>query len=416
MNISAPQYGNIRRPISKGLYVNAFLLLLTVVIAITPVLNRNLPKLIYIGIILLWYIEVFFSRRKPTYKAPNLAIPLFIWFCWELLLKVVGFSTAEIGNYFLVMCFFDLVYKSSYILQHYPARWRHLLLRIIQIIVLLNILDNIYLGHTIENIHYYIYDAPDDYINLNVAQTEFYNMLVYYIGICAYLLRTDHKFIHRAIDLIALSCSYYFMLSFEARTTSLTLSILLLLAMFIFSIKKRATRIVVLSFVAIVFIVIIGSEFDWLVAVLPERVSLRFTALSKESLGSSDYTSRTVLLWNNINTMFSSLSSFIFGVGNHLGSKYSSLIGQHSTITDYMAKYGCIGLAFIIFFFTRILKIFKAAVSNRNDSVLVYSFILIFITASILSNTFGAATAATGFVGLALLINSTNTTSNGCYK
>ena len=152
-------------------------------------------------------------------------------------------------------------------------------MRIIQIVVLLNILDNIYLGHTIENIHYYIYDAPDDYINLNVAQTEFYNMLVYYIGICAYLLRTDHKFIHKVIDLVALFCSYYFMLSFEARTTSLTLSILLLLVMFIISIKKRATRILFLSFVAIVFIVIIGSEFDWLVAVLPERVSLRLTAL-----------------------------------------------------------------------------------------------------------------------------------------
>ena len=85
MNISAPQYGNICRPISKGLYVNAFLLLLTVVIAITPVLNRNLPKLIYIGIILLWYIEVFFQGENRPIRPPT----------W-LFLCLSGFA----GNYY----------------------------------------------------------------------------------------------------------------------------------------------------------------------------------------------------------------------------------------------------------------------------------------------------------------------------
>lgn len=416
MSISAANRGSLSKPISIGLYVNVILLLLSVIIAVTPALGRNLPKPLYIGIILLWYAEIFISHRKAAYKAPNLAIPLFLWFCWELMLKIVGFSTAEIGNYFLLLCFFDLVYKSSYILQHYPARLRLSLLRIIQIVILANVLNNIYLGVTIENIHYYIYDAPDEYMNLNVAQTEFYNMLIYYIGICAYLFVTDRTYRYKALDLAALFASYYFMWNFETRTTSLTLSVLLLLLMAIYSVRKRPTRILLTSCAALIVVAIVSTEFDWLLVILPERVALRLTALSSEALGSSDYTSRATLLLNNINTMFSSLTNFVFGAGNHLGSQYTSIIGQHSALTDYMAKYGCIGLGFIILFFAKIRKTFRLAVSNRGDSILVRSFLWIFFAASVLSNSFKAETAATAFIALSLLLNSQNTNSYGSGK
>lgn len=391
---------------------NKIVLFVTVLISVTPILNQQFSKIIWSILIALWYIVVACERRNQRFHYFSFSCLILIWILWEITLKVFGFSSASIGNYFLLITFFDMIIKSLYVQQYYSNKEKRILLRLIQIIIAVNIISNIYVGYIYSNIHYYVYFYPEQYLNLNVAQTEFYNMLAFFIGANFFLVQKEKNKICKVFDVFLIILSYYFILNFETRTTSLIMSFILILLIIInrnpSKLRKILKTILFITFFSSIFLI----EFDFIIRYLPERVAVRISAvINHDTFINSEYTSRVGLFFNGVRTMFSSLPNFIFGVGNHLGSDYSSIIGQHSLISDYMAKYGLLGLLFLLYFFSSIKKVFCNLKTNHFVSEYNKIVIFVFIIISFLSNSFRSETAVVVFLILSAINESAQQTN-----
>lgn len=387
-------------------------LVLSVVIVVTPYLFHNIPKMIWIAIIAIWHIIIPLRNKTISYYNLRFFMLIIFWITYEIVLNIIGFSSASIGNYFLLIAYMDMIIKSIYVLSNYTEKEKGIVLKLVQLIILMNILHNIYLGLSIANIHYFVVRPSTQwhYLNTNAATTPFYNMLVFYIGMCLILFLKDKKVKWKIIDLISIIASYFFLLSFEPRTTSLLFSIIMTLLLILIR-KKGFIRksIIVFSYISAA-IVLFTIASDWIISVLPSRVGVRVIALiTTDSIDGINYTVRFELMKNSIITMFSSVSNLFFGVGYHLGVDYSDMIGQHSLITDYMAKYGLIGLTFVVLFFKKLSLIFQKAVSNSFDKKIINAIMLIYVLMSFLTYSFRPVVAVSSFLMLSLLINDSKT-------
>jgi len=383
---------------------NKFILFATVIVTITPILNQQFSKIIWSILIALWYIIVAGERRERRFRYFPFFCLILIWIIWEITLKVFRFSSASIGNYFLLITFFDMIIKSMYVQQYYSKKEKRILLRLIQIIVAVNIISNIYVGYNYSNIHYYVYLYPELYPNLNVAQTEFYNMLSFFIGANFFLVLKDRNKIYKIFDALLIILSYYFILNFETRATSLIISFTLILLISININPSKSRRLLKIILLITFFLLTFLIAFNVIIKYLPERVAVRFLAIiNYDTFINSEYTSRVWLFFNGVRTMFNSLPNFLFGVGNHLGSDYFSLIGQHSLVSDYMAKYGLLGLFFLIYFFINVKKVFCNLKSNYFVAEYNKIVVFVFIILSFLSNSFRSEIAVAAFLILSVI-------------
>ena len=341
---------------------NVFFLTLSVIIAIVPELNRNFPKIIWLAIILLWYVDIFLHHGSSYLnRCPDIVALLFGWIFYIGILRIVGYSSADFGNYFLVFAAFDLILKGIYAHNFYSEHTRKQILRLIQIIILICVVQNIYIGISEPDAFYYMYFFPERYVGRNVAITQFYEMLSFYIGINCYLFLSEDRGFFKFLEAVSVVLSLFFMVTFEPRTTALVITALLVLLILVNQGNNQQNRLLVGFFAIIVIMLIIVFFKESIINLLPERMAVRVRAVFDLSgsmrIGDSVYTRRFELQLNSLKTFVSSPKSFFIGSGWHLGDQYSNVVGQHALFTDYLAAYGCIGLVFILTFCKTIKKI-----------------------------------------------------------
>jgi hypothetical protein len=144
---------------------------------------------------------------------------------------------------------------------------------------------------------------------------------------------------------------------------------------------------------------------SFLFKILPERVVLRYKAvLNFQRNVDNGFLTRLYLSVNSIKTQFSSAKSFLFGIGNHLGEDSMWRIGQHSLITDFMAKYGCIGITFLVYFFSYIKKKYKCYSMDVKENALVVTTWIIFLIMSVMTNSFRAENGISCFLLLSVIL------------
>ena len=132
---------------------NAILVLLAVVMMITPEWASNGSLALKFFLIILWYIDSFLYAYGKRFKGAVFTIVLILFFVFQLLYEFWGISTANFGNYVSMWFFFDIIIKALYIKQFYDGRLKRVLCWLFQVIMLVNILWNSYLGNTYEGIH-----------------------------------------------------------------------------------------------------------------------------------------------------------------------------------------------------------------------------------------------------------------------
>lgn len=351
--------GGLKRKNEK---TNSFFVKLSVLIALIPDLNRYLPKSIWIIVIALWYVHTFlFTTRHKRTRISLFAFVLIIGVSLEVLLRVVGYSTAEYGNYFIKIGFVDLLIKSVYLYKNYSKKEKKLIFRETHLLMLFLILQNIFDGITVPNIHYYIYFFPKRYIGMNVAMTEFYNVIAFFIGVLTVDFIYQKGLNIRLLDLISIVIAYYFLFSYEPRTTAITLSLLLVSLVLIKTARKTANRIVFGIAIVLFACFVISFAGEIVIPLLPKRVTARIIAvlkLSNARLVDSDYYGRLRLFLASWNTFLSSPKTFLVGIGYHLGDAFRGVIGQHAFIVDSLAAYGVLGGLFLIYSFGSMWKTF----------------------------------------------------------
>lgn len=379
------------------------LILLSCVIALTPMLNRNFPKLIWVVINILWYVFAFIQQR-PSRSVMMFILGLILWWGYELLLKEFGFSTASIGNYFILLCYFDIVCKAIYLLKCSDNVFKSLLLRCIQLVIIANLLHNIHLEDQIEGIHYYITIQPEIYGITNAGATEFYNVMIFFVPNCAFLFFKEKKNFWKVFDIICIVLTYYFMLSFETRATSLIMTSSLLIFVLLNQKVNGTFNLTKALLVMLVFYLIYKVSYVFLIESLPERVALRLRAIKEGDTGEG-YTSRFDLIFRNVTTWFSSIDSFIFGVGNHIEGQKSLLLGNHSVFTDYIAKYGIIGLTFICLYIKNIYSLYLKFNCDIKTTTLIQIVLSFAVIIMIMTNSFNPENAVSTFLLTTLVIS-----------
>lgn len=379
--------------------INFNLVLISAVIAITPDLDLFFPKPILIGIILCWYVDIFFlEKQKIRGGLKTFLLVILIWFGYELIIRALGFGDADIGNYFNRLFYFDIVIKSIYIGRYYSSNQKNHLFRILQCIIILNIIYILYVSNLFPEIYFSESIEPIELLGFNRPSAVFYNMLAFFIGLCFFdFLKCRNKLI-RSMDVISIIICYIFMLTCEPRATSLAFSILLIMgSLYAFNkMNAKATLMTVLC-VPIVIIILYVSR-DQLISFLPERIAIRYLALLGDSGGDEKTLARIPLLMNSLSSF---VSHPIFGTGNYIGIEYYHIIGQHSLIPDFLGAYGLIGLSFLFYFFPTLYSLIKNSIKVKYfKSYWLYAF-LVYLLYSFNSNTFYAQLAVTAFMMLA---------------
>lgn len=383
-------------------------ILASIIIAITPDLSRYFPKPLWILLLLVWYIILFFLliTKKASFSTRKSFFVIVLWVLFQLFYKIIGYSSAELGNYFIIIIHFDIVIKSIFIFENYSKNGRYAIWRFIQLFVLALLLINIYWGLTLNQPHFLIFYYPESYIGKNIAQTEFYNMLIFFVGACCLSFFTNKKTLFRTLDLLCIFLSLFFMASFETRATSFFFSLIIILLSAIISFKRQSSRLVAwpLLIVALLASVLVFST--PLASLLPNRVSERIYALTNFINGSAENNallSRISLMDNSLTTYFSSIKNMIFGIGYHLGDEYYSIIGQHSFLTDTLVAYGIFGLAFAIVYFINVFGFFFKRTDYGITRRYLICAVFLFLILSIVSNSFVPENAFSFYICYSLI-------------
>ena len=388
---------------------NGLLLIASIIIAVVPDLNRYFPKSIWTIILVAWYLSFFYLllAKQASLKIRTFLLSLFAFFGLQLFYRVVGYSSASIGNYFLMIVHYDLIIKSLFVLENYCYRNRVLIWRLLQTIILILIVLNIYWGLVLDRPHFLIFYYPESYVGKNIAQTEFYNMLVFYVGICLFSLFRAKRIVQKLFDIFCIITALYFIVFFETRVTCLFFSLLALFLGFACSLKKLTSRIAVMIVtisVVSLFVLYLGSS---LPSFLPERVAVRMEAIADSIYGGSEeseYLQRFKLVGNSLSTFLASPINMIFGTGYHLGDEYYGIIGQHSFFTDVLVAYGTIGFILLLFYLTSLFQIFTSKNNGDVLSIRYFSYMFfVFVLVSIFSNSFTPQNSFSFFFCFALL-------------
>lgn len=392
---------NIKHP-----YICISFLLITILYELSPTIGAYVSPIMRIGLIMAWYLFILVFERD-SYFPTSLAIFLLLWWCFELLYLFLGISSSPIGNYYLTFCFYDIVIKSVFVYYNFNANEKRIVFYIIYISIIITIVECL--------LKYYIYgdellfylrnrgtlDAENPLFSF--VRTDFYNALVFFIGSLFFVYRINPSIILKILSIVGISMAYTFMFTIETRTTSLICSVLLLILVYYKTNKSMTASFLLLSGLLILFMSY-TLWLPWLIDIVPERVSVRLSAMINPQNDDEGYLSRFELMKVDINTFFGSISNFLFGVGDHRGHEYWGLIGQHSYILDTLARYGCIGIVYLTIFFKKTYYCFvKPLETGFNRQFAIVCF-LIFFFLSVNSVAFNVTIGITLFLLLSTII------------
>lgn len=172
------------------------------------------------------------------------------------------------------------------------------------------------------------------------------------------------------------------------RATNVLLTGLEVLFILVFNIKRNwlvwflsLSLLIVSSF--LYFSGYLISVFEWLASVTPDRVSDRMQTIVYALMygdidaGGGSLTRRSELLKVSWETFTSSISSFMFGVGEHKG--FNNVIGNHSFILDTLASYGMMGGIFLFVFYKTQFQIMSENLDRSSDRVLFLQVMVVYL-------------------------------------
>lgn len=351
--------------------LNFIILLLILTIMLTPILNRNIPRFIEIGVFGMWFFTMLFTKTRKWWKKYSaLLFIVIIWQCLEFLYRFIGVSTADWGNYLLGLFAYFLLIIGLFVHEQYNLKQKKILVFYIIGVLLFSIFDNIRLNAIYQGATNNIYrEWASDLLKLNVAETGFYGTIMLTIGaILIYFTNLRSSYIKYFIMFSILS-SLYFCFLITPRATS---CIFIMLEVFYISVK-RWNKVKICYFLMGLLLPLVCICAAPLISMIFSsdeigegfsRVSERFSSIQSLFEGNKDddssFGARLNLTFLSINTFIESPSNFLFGIGHHVGEYGEKLgIGQHTRYADVLANYGIIGATILFTLTYRFYQCFK---------------------------------------------------------
>lgn len=321
---------------------------------------------------------------------------VFLYFFICILYKFFGVSSVAPGALVIHLFFFVsillmlLLPKLIYTKQHHELIWA------IVIIMLINIIDNIYLCIKYPEVALAVNrDFEFEKLNINIGASGFYSAVCFFfiISFFGYLNCREKKI--RYLLLCGVTVSAVFIFGFCLKASVLVYTFFS--AFFLFFARKAKNlhwfilRVAIPTLIVYMFISYYSEIIiDLIYKTFPsERLAQRLIYLidpnNAEVRGAEVTVEARENLWKlSLNTWTANLANFVFGVGDHrvnqyLGQSVSQIgIGLHSDFFDSLARYGLIGLVLLfqifILSFRYLLELF-----DKEYRVQLFVIFLIFV-------------------------------------
>ena len=385
--------------------------LLYVVCIFTPYIGRYLLILpiLFGALFLLLTFERFISclRSNPLLIGALLLTAICFFY------KLIGVSSASIGNYAKIINSFFSLWIGVYYLNFGSERKKILLFRAILLVSSISIVENIVFlinnpsfsstAWLVGDIHY---DSGSVYTNkTNFGDTSWQ----YAIGILCFssLVACFKKKLYLIETLSFFILSFTFLLIYSTSTTLfITLIISILLSFLLLIVKNRTLRTIYLGLFVLLFFafVVVGFNEDLYSAfssLLNEKMRGRMDVLISfltGKIGADDNATllRFTLFRIDFKTWINNLPNFVFGVGYHmemgafqfnvLGHSLYYGVGNHSGLIDLLPKYGLFGFVFGLWLALAYFYFLKHSNKQKIDNPIVF-VIYLYILFNFIFNT-----------------------------
>ncbi|MDU2435307.1 MAG: hypothetical protein E7D30_09130 [Clostridium perfringens] len=392
----------------KKIKVDYLLSILYIIAVITPYTARNNINVITI-FALSWIFFVFIKGilRKNKNKVINkIYFITIIWVFYIFTLKVIGYSTAEWGNYLIQGLYWLPIIIFTYYYRRKDYKHLRVMSLLIIILVIINSIDNIRLNDLYPNIITVITSSQfSQYWNLNFANTAFVFVSVIVLLILI-LYFFEIKGIFKKMILILLCLIIFNFIFISSRTTAfimlLITSTCLVLTNVVrkFSQRKRIIIFITSFIILIVFGYIFINNINYFVSLINnKRIEVRILAMFGEEGGLSESLLRIDLAKMSIYTWLKNPINFLIGIGYHQkANPFDVGVGQHSGFIDLLAYYGIFGISVVIYLYYIFYKMVLNDISNDKIKTYIKIIIIMIMVYNIANNFY------TMEIGLAMFI------------
>lgn len=354
----------------KASLLNFLLTIALVVIFLTPMLNRNLPRPLQISLFVLYFISLFFEKGALKWLKCNAKIILWIviWQGLELFYWIVGYSTALSGNYMMSLFSYGIIIVGLFSYSKFSYFQKISIIIVIIGSIIYNIYDNIMINALYGGATNDIYkDWGSDYLETNVAETGFYGAVMLFIGCLSIALFKSKKVLLNVFISIVILLSLGFAFLITPRgiaCTFIVVEIAFIMLKTGFVTKQKLFLFLVIA-LAVFFVfktaVIDVEDSHGGIGRLAERGTSVLDFINRGTLDDeSSFGARINLYLMSLETWLSSPITFLFGIGYHLGDYGFSLgLGQHSRYADVLANYGVLGFTILLVLTYKLYRVLK---------------------------------------------------------
>lgn len=346
--------------IKQGNRIVLFFLIIWSIVSCTPILGNPtyFVALLSVAIVMLIANNSLFKHQQ------FLVFGALSYITLSLFYKIVGYSSAEWGNYMNQLLFFVPILLMLLMQDRLNVRQKRLLCLIMLLVMFVNIADNIRLSILYPELNSVgrLYQDADFLSSINVGGTTFYTFTLFVFNICFFIyLNCKEKKIRYIVLVIAIVSSIY-ILVFSLRGSIVVYFLLsIILQYFAFKTRNTTLFLFILIFAGIItFITVVLFQdviIDFIISISPnERLTTRLVTLvdvENEEANLYTITGRTNLYLLSVHTWLSDITNFFFGIGDHRAAQgaITTGIGQHADLLDTLARYGLLGLVLIFLTF-----------------------------------------------------------------
>lgn len=341
-----------------------FLLLISVVLAFTPILRSGM-LLLFTGLGLTIPIVKYF-KNKCNGSTGRLVMSVYLYLLMCIVYKVLGISSIAPGALAIHLFFFISILLMLLLPNVTTDRQNNVITSVVIIVILFNIFDNIRLCLTYPQIYVLVNRNMDSLgATLNIGSSKFYNVIFFFFTICFFFFLNSNNKRNKCIMLICAIVSVFFIIAFCLKASVIVFTCLS--AFLLFFAKKAKNKKVFFLRIFIPSLVVYGfvNIFSDLIIELmvnlfsSERLVQRLILLIDPDnvdarRGAATVAARENLWFMSINTWTDNIVNFSFGIGDHRAdwaagqTAAETGIGQHSDFLDSLARYGVFGSLLIV--------------------------------------------------------------------
>lgn len=370
---------------------NILCMMALIAIGCTPYLGYNVSNAVKLVLAILWVLSTFvlhsFSSKERGFQ---IVVFFSVYLILQLLYSLIGVSR-ELPFFLARFHIYVIPMAMVYIASHYNIREIKLLWQFFLVVFGLNLADNIFIGLTQGE---YAFRVTEDTVNTNAGSTAFVVGCMLLIPILWMVFRSCSGRIQKCLVLLFIAALAYYILFLNTRATALVILTVIILGFLLIELskKKRLTKgklVVRMLIVVGLAALMMGPIFSMLSDAFSEnmRMMSRIEDLSfvmengdANQLDEGSLATRIILWTASINTFFSSIPHFLFGVGESVieTDVFSLLahgVGNHSEFFDLAARYGLLGI--VIYYY--IIKNTYNFMNGLSVDVRVKDYILSFL-------------------------------------